>query len=140
MRPAGRVRLILTAAVFLAASAAAQEYSESFSTGKDWTEKMSKGEKFIAVFAPFILMHKYGVPMQKTPADYIADVNRVLLYNPYLGKEDVANIFASTVYNSEPESRPALEAMEREFRGRYARFYPRLLIRTYYPQEQETNS
>src|SRR3990167_3897812 len=88
--------------------------SESFSTCKDWMQKMSKGEKFISVYAPMILFHRYGINFRKTTNEYLESIDRVLINNPYLEKEDVANIFASTVYAYEPESRHAFQLMEVE--------------------------
>ena len=108
------VYLLLGLALFTGAEAGAA-YSESFSTGKDWVQKMSKGEKFISVYAPMILFHRYGINFQKTPDEYVNTMDRVLINNPYLEKEDVANIFASTVYAYEPESRRAFKLMELEF-------------------------
>ena len=103
-------------------------YSENFTDGKDWTQKMSKGEKFISVYAPMILFHRYGVNFRKTPAEYIETIEKVLINNPYLEKEDVSNIFASTIYAYEPESRPAFKLMEAEFA--HQDFSPNLLIKT----------
>ena len=88
---------------------------------------MSKGEKFISVYAPMILFHRYGVNFRKTPTEYAATIDRVLLENPYIEKEDVANIFASTVYTYEPESREAFAIMKTEFDQENLR--PTLLIR-----------
>jgi hypothetical protein len=88
--------------------------SDTFTTGKDWTEKMSEKEKFISIVAPMVHYSHYGVPFQHTPPEYVSVIDRVLLYNPYLEKEDMANIFASTVYAFEPESRPAFENLNRE--------------------------
>lgn len=87
-------------------------YSEPLSTGKDWVEKMSKDEKFISVYAPMILFHRYGINFRKTPNEYVDTIDRVLINNPYIEKEDVANIFASTVYTVEPESRRAFQILE----------------------------
>ena len=89
--------------------------SESFTTGKEWVEKMSKGEKFISVYAPMILFHRYGINFRKTPQEYINTIDSVLLNNPYLEKEDVSNIFASTIYAYEPESRRAFQILEMQF-------------------------
>ena len=89
-------------------------YSDTFTTGKDWVKKMSKGEKFISVYAPMILLHRYGINFRKTPNEYLESIDRVLINNPYLEKEDVANIFASTVYAYEPETRHAFQLMEVE--------------------------
>ena len=101
--------------LILGVEADSYAYSETFTTGKEWTEKMSKGEKFISVYAPMILFHRYGVNFRKTPNEYAKTIDRVLLENPYLEKEDVANIFASTVYTYEPESRRAFTIMKTEF-------------------------
>ncbi len=88
--------------------------SDSFSTGKDWNEKMSEKEKFISIVAPMVHFSHYGVPFEHTPPEYINAIDQVLLYNPYLENEDMTNIFASTVYAYEPESRPAFENLLRE--------------------------
>lgn len=92
--------------------------SDTFSTGKEWLEATSLRHKIIALIAPSVLFHKYNVPMQKTIGDYVSTIDRVLLENPYLEKEDVANIFASTLYAYEPQSRPALDWMQMEFARR----------------------
>lgn len=99
-------------------SAPAFGASETFTTGKEWVEKMSRKEKFISLFAPMILFHRYGVPFRKTPDQYISQIDKVLLYNPYLEPEDMADIFASTVYAYEPESRPAFDALAVELHER----------------------
>ncbi len=90
-------------------------YTDKFTTGEDWVEKMSEREKFMSLLVPMILFHQYGVSFKRTPPEYVEAIDKVLLYNPYLEKEDVANIFASTVYTYEPESRPALEEMQSRF-------------------------
>jgi len=106
---------------------------DSFTTGKDWQNNMSDGEKLIALVAPTMLFQNYHVPMQKSLLEYITTINRILLYNPYLEKEEVANIFASAVYAYEPQSRPALENLERILRRRKASlnedFFPPLTLR-----------
>ncbi len=108
------------------------DYTETFTTGKDWSYRMSKREKFLAVFAPYILYHRYGIPFRKEPNAYILDIDRILVYNPYIENEDIANIFASTVYALEPESRPAFQAMARDLQYQNLSHrevvYPRLLL------------
>jgi hypothetical protein len=101
--------------------------SETFTTGKDWTQKMSKGEKFLSIYAPMILFHRYGINFRKTPDQYAETLDRVLMENPYLEKEDVANIFASTVYAYEPESRRAFVIMKMELANEYLK--PALLVK-----------
>ena len=109
------VYLLLSLSLIMGPTASAETYSDTFTTGKVWLQKMSKGEKFISVYAPMILFHRYGVNFQKTPNEYAETIDRILLENPYLEKEDVANIFASTVYTYEPESRRAFMIMKMEF-------------------------
>ncbi len=119
---------LLTSFLLLAgAETRAQASSDTFTTGKDWTQKMSKGEKFLSVYAPMILFHRYGVNFRKTPDEYAETIDHVLVENPYLEKEDVANIFASTVYAYEPESRRAFVIMKMEFDNEYLK--PLLLIK-----------
>ena len=93
-------------------------YLETFTTGKDWAQRMTVKEKFLSLFAPTLLFHKYGVPLRRPIVEYIQTIDRVLLNNPYLEKEDVANIFASTVYAYEPQSRPAIDYLESQLKQR----------------------
>ncbi len=86
-----------------------QAYVDTFTTGKDWLEKMDEKEKVISLVPPTIFFHNAGVPMRHQPYEYVTTLDRVLLENPYLESEDVANIFASTLYAYEPESRAALD-------------------------------
>ena len=108
------------------------DYSDTFTTGKDWEERMTLKQKIIAIVAQSVLFHKYNVPMRKTLVDYVPEIDRVLLENPYLEKEDVANIFASTLYAYEPRSRPALDWMLMEFARRKVlyedRYVPKLIL------------
>lgn len=128
--------------IFGAGTAVQAAGEDTFTTGRDWVEKMSSKEKFISIVAPLILFTRYGVPFHHTPPEYIDMIDRILYYNPYLEHEDVANIFASTMYAYEPESRPALENMERELRyqrGAEDKFWPYLTLRSRPPQiPQET--
>ncbi len=91
---------------------------ETFTTGKDWEERMSPREKVIAVVAPAAFLYKQGVPLRRPISEYIPTMNQVVLNNPYLEDEDVANIFVSTVYAYEPESRSPLDALEIQLRRR----------------------
>src|SRR3989338_531867 len=67
-------------------------YAETFVTGRDWVQKMSVKEKFMALVVPMNLFHRYGVDFRKTPPQYILILDSVLLNNPYIESEDVANI------------------------------------------------
>ncbi len=91
-----------------------QAYVDTFTTGKDWLEKMDEKEKVISLIPPAMFFHNAGVPMRHQPYEYINTLDQVLLENPYLEKEDVANIFASTLYAYEPESRAALDWLASE--------------------------
>ncbi len=114
-----KYRVLLIALVLIAAGARQAFASvETFTTGKDWEERMSPREKIIAVLAPAILLDKYGVPLRRPISEYIPTMDQVVLNNPYLENEDVANIFVSTVYASEPELRSSLDALEMQFRHR----------------------
>lgn len=105
----------------------------AFVTGKEWLEKMSVREKLLSLIPPTLLMHRYGVSMRYPAEGYIETMDKVLEQNPEISQEDVSNIYVSTLYTYEPESRDALDNMEREFQLRKAghnpEFFPRLLIR-----------
>ncbi len=89
--------------------------SKTFLTGKEWNDWMSEREKFMALLVPTILFEEYGVRLKHSLLNYIPLINRILLYNPELGEEEVSSIFASAVYRYEPESRVALRTMEMNF-------------------------
>lgn len=112
--------------------------SDTFTTGKDWNEKMSDKEKFISIVAPMIHFSHYGVPFQHTPPEYVSAIDQVLLYNPYLENEDMMNIFTSTVYAYEPESRPAFESLLRE--AEYRRTGLPLLTIKHLPEIKEDSN
>ena len=131
------VYLLVSLSLISGTAAYSSSYSETFTTGKYWIQKMSKGEKFISIYAPMIQLHRYGVNFRKTPIEYADTIDRVLLENPYLEKEDVANIFASTVYTYEPESRRAFAIMKLEFSQEDLR--PALLVKTH-PNSEVSDS
>lgn len=89
--------------------------SPAFTTGEDWTRHMSEREKFMSILIPMSIFHEYGVPFRLSPDKYIAVIDNVIDANPQIENEDISNIFASTVYLYEPESRPAFDAMEMNF-------------------------
>ncbi len=94
--------------------------TEVFQSAGEWTEGMSPNEKMMALVPPALIFRSYHIPLRRNLPEYIPLIDRVLLYNPELGKEDIANIFASTLFHYEPETRPALELMETEFlRGNF---------------------
>ena len=105
---------------------------DSFTTGKDWVEHMSKREKFISLLPPSLIFSQQDVQLHHDLLEYIYWIDKILLKNPQFEKEDVSNIFASTIYFAEPENRPALRNMEESFlRGNYEMkggHWPRLSI------------
>jgi hypothetical protein len=103
-----------------ASTAMSAERPDTFASGSEWTDHMTPGEKLIALVPPSLLFKRYQVPLSHSLPEYIPLIDLVLTRHPNLGKEDVANIFASTLYQYEPQTRPALENMEQEFlRGNY---------------------
>jgi len=125
--------LLIALTLFGAGAQQASASVETFTTGKDWEERMSPREKIIAALAPAILLDKYGVPLRRPISEYIPTMDQVVLNNPYLENEDVANIFVSTVYASEPELRSSLDALEIQFRlhkiyEKNRSFNPHLLV------------
>lgn len=125
---------VILSLVFLPSPGSARNTAqkEVFSSGTDWMEKMSVREKLISLLPPSLLMHRYGVPLKKTIDSYVPLIDSVLEDNPQLEKNDMASIFASTVYYYEPESREALKAMERNLnlrnKGYNPTFFPKLMI------------
>ncbi|HTL69961.1 MAG TPA: hypothetical protein VL404_01590 [Candidatus Eisenbacteria bacterium] len=111
------MKKILTVLFLLALAAApARAMGEpTFTTGRDWMQKMTPGEKFMSVALPMAMLHEYGVPVRLTPEQYIPIIDRILRFNPQFVSEDVANIFTSTVYAVEPGTRPSLLALEEQF-------------------------
>ncbi len=89
--------------------------SETFLTGRDWTENLTNREKFMALLPPSLVFEEYDVKLSHSLPEYIVLIDLILRYNPQLQEEDVANIFTSAVYRFEPESRVALKTMELQF-------------------------
>ena len=110
--------LLTTLALLVVGAQQASARVETFTTGKDWEERMSPGEKVIAIAAPTVFLHQQGVPLRRPISEYIPTMNQVVVNNPYLEDEDVANIFISTVYAYELESRSPLDALEIQLRHR----------------------
>ena len=130
MKTAKKIVLWTLLCLFMA-SPSALAYTETFTTGKEWEEKMTPKEKLMSVLVPMILFHRYGVPFEKKAEQYVLTIDKVLLYNPYLQNEDVANIFASAVYAYEPESRPAFNSLLIETRSRKEGFKPEFFPRVF---------
>ena len=126
-----RLVIYLSALALLAACPARADYDETLSTGKDWVKHMSPREKFMSLIPPALLFNEYDIRLRHSLPQYIQWMDYILLSTPQLEKEDVSNIFASTVYLFEPENREALRAMETNYlRGDYDRKIraPRLTI------------
>src|SRR3989338_5111435 len=113
-----RSKIILAALMVWLALWPCPAHADSFVTGKDWVQRMTPREKLMAVLAPMILLHRIGVPIRRSPEHYVVTIDRVVLVNPYLEKEDLANIFASSVYAYEPQTRPYLAAIDKISKAR----------------------
>ena len=109
------VATLVTVLSVLGSCSPSHAYAETFVTGRDWVQKMSIKEKFMALVVPMNLFHRYGVDFRKTPPEYIRIMDNVLFNNPYIESEDVANILASIVYFTEPESRAVFRLMQFRF-------------------------
>ena len=74
------MKKILFALFLLALAAApAQAMGETtFTTGRDWTQKMTPGEKFMSLTMPMAMLHQYGVPVRLTPEQYIPIIDKLL--------------------------------------------------------------
>ncbi len=101
--------------LFCTPAAAEKTKSETFLTGRDWTESLTNREKFMALLPPSLVFEEYNVRLSHSLPEYIVLIDLILRYNPQLQEEDVVNIFASAVYRFEPESRVTLKTMELQF-------------------------
>ena len=62
-----------------------------------------------------MVMEDYDVHLKRGLPQYITLIDAILLKNPELEKEDVGNIFVSSVYLVEPQNREALRTMEMDY-------------------------
>jgi hypothetical protein len=104
--------LVLTV-LLLSAPAAAS--NSDLVTGEDWVKRMSDREKFMSLVPPAVLFSDYDVHLTLSLPRYIFLIDRLMGRNPRLADEEVANLFASTIYFFEPENRSALREMEMSF-------------------------
>src|SRR3989338_1194133 len=74
--------------------------------GKEW-KAMTHKEKFGCVLATIVWMDACRVPLSKSPNTYIAKIDEILSLRPEMQDKDVAAIFASVVYQNEPQARLA---------------------------------
>ena len=107
--------LIAFLALGLSNTAIAANHEEVFTSGHEWLHELSQREKFISLTAPALLFERYDVHIRHALPQYVSWINTILARNPRLEKEDLGNIFASTVYLFEPENRLALKTMEMNF-------------------------
>ncbi len=111
-------RLAAIAVVSFAASApfaSAAPEMDVFISGREWSQQMTSREKLMSLLPPMALYNKFGVQFQRSVFEYIDALDSELAGNSRLEKEDIANIFASTVYALEPENRLPLERMQTVF-------------------------
>jgi hypothetical protein len=96
----------------LASAPAAQAIPAPYSdySGHQWLQ-MTDNEKMHCILASIILLDGFRVPMTQSPQDYMGLIDRILAENPQLMREDILNIFASTVFRYEPPARQPLAEM-----------------------------
>ena len=107
--------LFVGLAFWLVPARALPAAEEPFSSGKDWLKHMSLREKYISLLAPTIVFERHDVQLRRSLPEYIYLIDGILLRNPQLEREEISNIFASTVYLVEPQNREALKNMEMQF-------------------------
>jgi hypothetical protein len=123
------VALMIAAGLLSGITGAHASSETTFTTGRDWTEKMTPLEKFMSVAVPMSTLQRYGVRFRHMPIEYLPTIDRVIRNNPNLFDEDVSNILASAVYALEPESQPAFNDLEARFlRGDFESQPVRLII------------
>lgn len=86
-----------------------------FVTGEDWVRHMSRQEKMMALIHPAFVLADYDVRLRISLPQYVFLMDRVVENNPVLEREEVSNIFASTIYLFEPENRLKLKNLEMNF-------------------------
>lgn len=139
MRKPRTIALICFFTALTVGVASAEVYREEFLTGKDWRERMTLRQKYMSLILPTALFKRFHVPMRRPIEEYIPTIDRVIDNNPYIETEDIASVYASTVFATEPESRPALAALERTLRSQteyqMEGFSPRLIAESDMPED-----
>ena len=86
--------------------------SPSAMTNVDWL-LMSQKEKAYCLVSIMQSLHKQGIPLAKSPEDYAVLIDKVV-DSPELKANTVKNILTSIIYANEPQSRPAINALQRK--------------------------
>ena len=73
---------------------------------------MTHQEKFACVLATIVWMDACRVPLSHSPNAYISKIDEILSLRPGMRNKDLATIFASVVYQNEPQSRDALASLQ----------------------------
>ncbi len=77
-------------------------------SGRAWLA-MSSEEKESAVVHSMADLSERGIVFSRRPEEYGADVEQILKTNPSRQSELLTNLLAAVLYETEPESRAALE-------------------------------
>ena len=77
-------------------------------TGQEWLT-MSKEEKGAYMFSAMEVLKEHGVPLGKTPDQYIVLIGSEIADSPDALQAYVTNILALVVYEKEPGSRTAID-------------------------------
>lgn len=81
--------------------------------GKDW-RKMSAADRERFIYMGVGSLERRGVFIAKPPGDYVQTLNTVLETNPELSDEFLEDLFVFCVYDSEPQTRPAISRLRTE--------------------------
>ena len=110
-----RAFVLLSMLLFLGGASGAADSRSEFTSGESWVKRMSTREKYMSLIPPAIVFSDYDVHLKLNLPRYIFLIDRIMERNPRLADEEIANIFASTIYLFEPENRHALKTMEVNF-------------------------
>ncbi len=111
-------RAALVLALSLALPGPAHAAAESLETlppfeelkGSDWA-RMGQRQKEFFVYMGIGGLQRQGVSVLRKPVYYVEAMDRVLGLDPDLGGEGLENLFVFCVYESEPGTRPAIDAI-----------------------------
>jgi hypothetical protein len=82
-------------------------------TGLEWLQ-MSLGERRDYVRLSMVVLDKQDVPLSHTLLEYFNAIEQKLLHDPDYYGTDITNILALIVYETEPETREALDRMRKK--------------------------
>ncbi len=82
-------------------------------SGAEWLA-MSHGEKIDVLLTSMESLQANGVWTTKSPEEYVAPIDSMLLKNKELQTKDVTSLLAQVIYDSEPDLRPAIDKLKKK--------------------------